>query len=470
MINIILCGGSGTRLWPLSRECLPKQFITFLDQQTLLQKTALGNSQHSSEFIVVCSTEHANLVQKQLDECSLQPRAYILEPSPRNTAAAVCLSLFSLDPEEIVLITPSDHLIDYSEGYQAALKQAREYAENDEVTIFGIFPHSADTGYGYIEVVSENTVKRFHEKPSALVAQQYLMQGNYFWNSGMICAKAGVLLKALQVHAPNILKEAETAYSNASITKGPAPFYKIPEEEMSKIPPASIDHALLEKMESLKFVQGNFQWSDVGSFDSLFTQLPKDGEGNAVNAKDFLSVDSKNNLVIGNNRMISTIDVEDLVIVDTPDALLIAKLGSTQKVREVVNKLRISKTNLHRAHAEENRPWGSFKVLESQETCKVKRLVVTPGKRLSLQKHAHRSEHWVVVAGTALVTVGEHQHLLYPNQSVFIPMGELHRIENPGKNNLIIIEVQYGEYTGEDDITRIEDDFLRAPAPEKAIH
>lgn len=467
-VHVILCGGSGIRLWPISRECLPKQYINFLDdQKTLLQKTALGNRNLCSECVVVCNNEHHDVTKKQLESCSLYPKKYILEPIPKNTAAAVCFAMLSLDPEKIVLITPSDHLIDYSEEYAAAIHQAQQYAEEDHITIFGIPPQAPETGYGYIEVSSKNIVGRFHEKPSAQVACQYLMQGNFFWNSGMICAKAGVILKAMQQHAPQVLSEVKNAYKKVSITGNSTLTYKIPIEEMEKITSISIDHALLEKMDHLKFVSGKFQWSDVGCFDSLFTQLPKDGAGNAVAAKHFVAVDSKSNLIIGGHRMISTIDVDNLVIVDTPDALLISKLGSTQKVREVVQKLKNTDTTVHKTHPEENRPWGSFTVLESNSNYKVKRIVVTPGKRLSLQKHQFRSEHWVVVSGTALVTIGTEQRTLYPNQSVFIPLGELHRVQNPGETDLVLIEVQYGNYTGEDDIIRIEDDFNRVP--EKAF-
>lgn len=463
MLSVILCGGSGSRLWPLSREGMPKQFINFLEDRTLLQRTALGNRKYCSDFLLVCNSEHSNLALQQLAECSLIPLKCILEPAPRNTAAAVCLAMLSLDPEEIALITPADHHIDYSEGYLKAIQQAEEFAKQDQITIFGVVPNRPETGYGYIEAPLGHIVTRFHEKPNEDVARTYIEKGHFFWNTGMICAKAGVLLQAMRQYAPEILLKTEEAYKKITKTKSNATLYKVPFEEMAKIPSESIDYALLEKMNNLKFVRGNFLWCDVGSFDSLFIQMPKDAEGNAVSAKNFMSVDSKNNLVIGNNRMISTIDTENLVIVDTPDALLISKIGSTQKVKDVVNKLKGTNTTLHKAHIEEHRPWGSFTVLESQKTCKVKKLVVLPGKRLSLQKHQHRAEHWVVVAGDPLITIGNEQRLLHPNQSIFIPQGELHRIENQGTENVMIIEVQYGEYTGEDDIVRIEDDFHRVP-------
>lgn len=468
MIHVILCGGTGSRLWPLSRELQPKQFIRLINQESLLQSTVLGNRKVCSEFMIVCNVDHSFLAQKQLAECSLVPSLSIFEPIPKNTAAAICFAMLSIAPEEIVLITPADHHIDYSEEYTKAVKEAESYAENDFLTIFGIPPNSPETGYGYIEVEG-NQVKKFHEKPNLEVANQYLADGNFYWNSGMICVKPRVFLQVMQKYASHILIPARKAYEKAQKVTCEQPVCNISLEEMAFIPSESIDYALLEKMPNLKVVTGAFKWSDVGSFDSLFSHLPKDQEGNAIGKGGFSVVGSKNNLIIGNKRMISTIDVEDLIIVDTPDALLISKVGSTQKVKEIVHHLKMSGQTLHKTHAEEIRPWGSFTVLEAEEKFKVKRIVVTPGKRLSLQKHHHRSEHWVVVAGSARVTVGQEQKLLHPNQSVYIPLGEIHRIENPGTIDLILIEVQYGEYTGEDDIVRIEDDFQRVPAKEASL-
>lgn len=459
LINVILCGGTGSRLWPLSRECKPKPFISLLDQQTLFQQTAIGNHKFCSELVIVCNVDHACLVQKQLAECKITPRSYIFEAVPKNTAAAVALALSALPSDAILLITPADHYIDYSEEYYESLQKAYAYAKKGNVVIFGIQPRTPETGYGYIEALNDDTVKRFHEKPDAETACRYLLQNNFYWNSGMICAKASSLQKAFKKYAPELFVQAEQAYTSSSISSEP-PVAKVPIETMINMPAISIDCALLEKMADLKCVKANFRWSDVGSFDSIFTHIPKDEAGNAISAQQMISVDSKNNLVIGSDRMISTVDVDDLVIIDTPDALLISKRGSTQKVKNVVNQLQSRKTTLHRVHHEETRFWGSFTVLTSLEKYKVKQLVISPGKRLSLQKHAHRSEHWVVVSGTPLITIGEEQRLLHPNQSAYIPCGEVHRLENPGDVDAVIIEVQYGDYTGEDDIIRIEDDFV----------
>lgn len=466
MINVILCGGSGERLWPLSRQSKPKQFIDLLHKKTLLQRVASGNQPITAESLIVCNAAHSHLVQQQLNEISIAPKHYILEPVGRNSAAAVCLALLSLDPDDIVFITPADLFIEYSDNYYSALKEAQALAEKNEIVIFGITPQGPETGFGYIELGGHGTVKRFHEKPTLEVAQGYLHKGNFFWNSGMLFAKVKVLLEAFRAHSPEILSQSRRTLEKAESTSGISPLLHLPLDEMKNIPSTSIDYALLEKMTGLKMVKGDFIWSDVGNFDSMYKHLEKDLNGNAGNARH-ITVDSKENLIIGKDRLIATIDVENLIIIDTPDALLVSKMGSAQKVREVVKKLDEKVAHLKVAHVEETRPWGTFTVLESFDGWKVKRITVNPGKRLSLQKHLHRSEHWVVVAGTALVTVGETQTVLHQNQSIFIPQEEIHRIENTGSELLVIIEVQYGAYTGEDDIIRLQDDFKR-PVVESA--
>lgn len=461
MLNIILCGGSGSRLWPLSRELQPKQFINLGDNKSLFQKTAIGNSKYCSEAIVVCNVEHHFLAQKQLNSSAIQPKLYILEPLAKNTAAAVTLAIMAADPEDIVLVTPSDHQIDYANDYAKALKLAEAFAREDKVVVFGIVPHAPETGYGYIESKGEDVLK-FHEKPNMEVAIKYLAAGNYFWNSGMLCVKARVFLEGMQQHASDIYEATKIAFDRA-LTKIQGNVLRVDTNDMANIRAESVDYALLEKSDDLKVIRSDFRWSDLGSFDSLFFQLPKDGAGNALETKSFYGVGAKNNLIISDHRVVSAIDVEDLVVIDTKDALLISKLGSTQKVKEVVSQLKVAGSTLPVSHIEEMRPWGNFTVLESSEKYKVKRIVVHPGKRLSLQKHFHRSEHWVVVAGSALVTVGTEQKLVHPNQGIYINVGEVHRVENPGKIDLVIIEVQHGDYTGEDDIVRIEDDFKRVP-------
>lgn len=361
MIHLILCGGNGSRLWPISRECKPKQFINFSDSKSLLQKTALGNELLCDSCVIVCNDEHYHMASGQLSECLITPVRYILEPTPKNTAAAVCLGLQELDSEAVVLITPADHHIDYSEAYFSAVCQAKKYAEEGQISIFGITPLRPETGFGYIETRDNGWVQCFHEKPDLKTAQTYLNRGHFYWNSGMVCAKAGVLLQAMQKHACEILTASQAAYKNALITPSSSTstslIYRIPQESMERIPALSLDYALLEKIKPLRCVLGTFAWSDIGSFDALFSLLPKDSSGNAVDAKNFVSIDSKNNFIMGGQRMISAIDVENLIVIDTPDALLISKVGSTQKVREVVHQLKASTTQLHKTHTEEQREY-----------------------------------------------------------------------------------------------------------------
>lgn len=468
MINVILCGGGGTRMWPLSREKLPKQFIPSLNphiQSSYLQATAVGNEQISRKFLIVCNAEHFWLAREHLKQAGVEERAesfqYLLEPIPRNTAAAICLASMSIDPEEIALFIPSDHHIEYTQKYANSILRAQELAKQDEIVLFGIKPFHPETGYGYIEADDSQNVKRFHEKPSEELALQYIQHNNFYWNSGMLCAKARVLLQAIERHAPDIFIACKEAYQNSHRDPSVPFAIRIDENDMRHIPSISIDYALLEKMTNLKCIGADFSWSDLGSFDALYNIMEKDADGNAKASQNIIAIDSHNNLVIGRDKMIAVIDIENLVVVDTPDALLIAQRGSTQKVRDVVNLLKQSDSDIYKVHNEEIRPWGSFTVLESTESYKVKRIVVFPGKRLSLQKHQFRAEHWVVIEGTAYVTLGSENREVTPNHSIFIPLGETHRIENRGTANLVIIEVQYGSYTGEDDIIRLQDDFDR---------
>lgn len=458
MINVILCGGSGTRLWPLSRQSKPKQFIGLLQETTLLQRTAKANQAVTTDCVVICNEAHSHLVQQQLSACSVTPLHYLFEPEGRNSAAAVCIALLALEREDIAFITPADLYIEYSDAYYQAIKQAKELAKNNKITVFGIAPDKPETGYGYIELSPEGTVRRFHEKPNVALAKQYLSDGNYFWNSGMLCAKVGTLLDSLQKHAPDIYEKSLATFQNANVVSDASTMYYFPIEHMLKIPDISIDYALLEKLDELKMVKGNFIWSDVGNFDAMYKHLKKDKMGNAGNSNN-ITINSENNLIIGTSRLIATVDIKDLIIVDTPDALLISKRGSGQKVKDVVAKLDNSISHLQKTHVEESKPWGSFTVLEKSSEWKVKKLTILPGKRLSLQKHKYRSEHWVVVSGIAFVTVGNKQTYLHPNQSIYISQDEIHRIENPGTEPLNIIETQCGSYTSEDDIIRFQDDF-----------
>jgi mannose-1-phosphate guanylyltransferase len=454
MTNIILCGGSGTRLWPISRTLMPKQFVKLFDEKSLFQLTVERNSKVCDSQLIVSNSEQYFLALDQLEELEIGNSSYLLEPIGRNTAPAIALACMALVEDEIVLVTPSDHLIKDEKSYQEVVKKAEELAQRDVLVTFGITPSFAEIGFGYIEADGLD-VKGFHEKPSLEKAKEYLEAGNYYWNSGMFCFRAGVFLSELKKYSPKIYELALVAYNSAKKSD----ITRIKTDDMLAIPKDSIDYAVMEKSDIVKVIPSDIDWSDVGSFDALFEELPKDESKNTLYNRH-INIDSKNNLIYGKERYIATVDIEDLIIVDTGDALLVSKKGSSQKVKEVVSKIKKS-TQLHNIHLTTHRPWGTYTILEETDSYKIKRIVVKPNKRLSLQKHYHRNEHWIVVSGTATVTVGDKKYLVRPNESTYIKMGEIHRLENEGKIPVILIEAQVGEYTGEDDIIRIEDDFER---------
>jgi len=456
MTNIILCGGSGTRLWPISRNLMPKQFVKLFDNQSLFQLTLNRNSKFAQNSFIVSNENQYFLALDQIEENPsflLENSKFLLEPIGRNTAPAIALACMVCDRDEIVLVTPSDHIIKNENEYQKVIERAIELANDDYLVTFGITPTFAQTGFGYIEANGEN-VKSFKEKPNLELAQEYLKAGNYYWNSGMFCFKAGVFLDELEKYSPEIYKMSKKAIEGKNSN-----MIRINQDDMLKIPEDSIDYAVMESSDRVKVVESSIDWSDLGSFDALYKELPKDISGNTIN-ENHISIDSKNNFIYGNNKKIVTIDVEDLIIVETGDALLISKKGSSQKVKQAV-KIVQQDSQLHNIHLTAHRPWGTYSVLEDRENYKIKRIVVKAGKRLSLQKHYHRNEHWIVVSGTATVTVGNEVKLVRPNESTYIKMGEIHRLENNGKIPVVLIEAQVGEYTGEDDIVRLEDDYKR---------
>lgn len=456
MTNIILCGGSGTRLWPISRTLMPKQFVKLFSDKSLFQLTVERNSKLCEGQFIVSNTEQYFLALDQLEELNKINNKYILEPIGKNTAPAIALACLALPQDEIVLVTPSDHLIKNEIEYEKVLLLAKEQAIKDYLVTFGITPSFPEIGFGYIE--SNNIdVKAFHEKPNLDTAEKYLKEENYYWNSGMFMFKAGVFLDELKKYSLKIYNTSIEAFNNASIENS---LTRIKYKNMINIPEGSIDYAVMEKSNKVKVIPSDIEWSDVGSFDSLYEELPKDINGNTEN-KNYISIDSKNNLVYGNERKIATVDIEDTIVIDTGDALLISKKGSSQKVKQVVQKLKEQKSELHNIHLTGHRPWGTYTVLEDSNGYKIKKIVVKSGCRLSLQKHYHRNEHWIVVSGCATVTIDEKTFILNPNESTYIKAGQLHRLENQGKLPLVIIEAQVGEYTGEDDIVRIDDDFSR---------
>ncbi len=456
MTNIILCGGSGTRLWPISRTLMPKQFVKLFSDRSLFQQTAERNSAICSSRLIVSNSEQYFLALDQLDEIGLSSAStYLLEPVGRNTAPAIALACLTIDENEIVLVTPSDHLIKEQDEYEKVLLRARELAAEGSLVTFGIKPTSVQTGFGYIEAEGE-TAMRFHEKPDWDRAQEYLEAGNYFWNSGMFCFRAGTLLEELKRFSPDIYEACTRAYTNAN-SDG---LIRIRHDDMATIPDLSIDYAVMERSDNVKVVAADIGWSDLGSFDALDEEYPKDANGNTVD-DNIITINATNNFVYTSKRMVTLADINDMIVVDTPDALLVTRKGSSQKIKEIVKELKGRESELHNIHLTAHRPWGTYTVLEDTPGYKIKRIEVKPGKRLSLQKHFHRNEHWIVVSGTATVTVGEETRLVRPNESTYIRMGEVHRLENEGKIPVILIEAQVGEYTGEDDIVRIDDDFRR---------
>jgi mannose-1-phosphate guanylyltransferase len=330
-----------------------------------------------------------------------------------------------------------------------------ELAQNDNLVTFGIEPEFAETGFGYIEANGEE-VKSFKEKPDKITAQQYVDAGNYYWNSGMFCFKAGVFLDELEKYSKDIYDASLKAYKSINSKN----LMRVDMDAMKAIPEESIDYAVMESSSRVKVVASKIGWSDLGSFDALSEEYPKDKDGNTSDEK-LIAMNSKDNFVYSSNRLVALADVDDLIVVDTPDALLISKKGNSQQIKSIVAELKSRDSNLHNIHLTAHRPWGTYTILEESENYKIKRIVVKSGKRLSLQKHYHRSEHWIVVSGTALVTIGETQTLIKPNESTYIPIGEIHRLENPGKVDVVLIEAQVGSYLGEDDIIRLDDDFER---------
>lgn len=454
---VILCGGSGTRLWPVSRTLYPKQFCQLFGDESLFQKTISRNINLADSFKVVINQEQYFLGLDQAEQINAKkPCQFILEPVGRNTAPAIAIAALAADPEEILLIVPSDHLIEKQSDYETAIKQAVELARTDKLVTFGIKPHYAETGYGYIEA-SGFDVKSFKEKPETQTAESYLKAGNFFWNSGMFCFKAGAFLNELKKHTPDIYADSLKAFTAA---KKEAEVIRVRMEDMKAIRSESIDYAVMEKSTLVKVVPADIGWSDLGSFDALYDALPKDNSGNTI-SENVIHIGSKNNLIIGNKRLISTIDVEDLMIVDTTDAIVIAKKGSTQKVKDLVAEVKKLNVEMTNVHTTAHRPWGTYTILEENPGYKVKQITVRPGAKLSLQYHHHRSEHWIVVSGIATITIDDRVFELKQNESTYIPKEAKHRLWNNHKENLVLIEAQVGSYLGEDDIVRLQDDYKR---------
>jgi mannose-1-phosphate guanylyltransferase len=453
---VILCGGSGTRLWPLSRALFPKQFVKLFEKESLFQKTIKRNAEVASSFLVVINQDQYFMGLDQFEETKLQAKQdFILEPVGRNTAPAIAIAALAAGPDEILLVVPSDHLIEKQDRYEASLREAQKLAKEGYLVTFGIKPTFAETGYGYIEAQGHDVLS-FKEKPNSQTAQQYVDAGNYYWNSGMFCFKAQTFLEELKKYAPDIYSESLKTFEHAR--KDGATRLSL--EDMKAIRSESVDYAVMEKSKLVKVVPADIGWSDLGSFDALYDALPKDSNGNTL-ASEVIHHGSKNNLVIGGGRLISTIDIEDLMIVDTSDAIVIAKKGSTQKVKELVAEVKKAHPSMTEVHVTEYRPWGTSTTLEEQKNYKVKQITVRPEAKLSLQFHEHRSEHWIVLSGIATITLNDKTFEVKANESTYIPKDTPHRLSNLQKEDLVILETQVGNYLGDDDIVRLQDDYRR---------
>ncbi|WP_333677082.1 mannose-1-phosphate guanylyltransferase/mannose-6-phosphate isomerase [Dyella sp.] len=469
LIPLILSGGSGTRLWPVSRRNLPKQFLSLSGDGTLFQQT-VARTRKLPEItppIIVASEDHRFLAADQLLEAGIKNATILLEPAARNTAPAIALGALKAverDPQALLLVLPADHLIGDTKSFVNAVQQALPAAREGWLVTFGIRPDRPETGFGYIrraESIGGGAfrVERFVEKPDLATAEGYVKDGGYDWNSGMFLFKAARYLEELGQHAPEMLEAVRKAYATGH---GDLDFVRVDAEAFAKVPDNSIDYAVMEKTSRAAVVPVSCAWSDIGSWSALWLSGQHDEQGNQREG-DTLTVNTRNSLLRSHDRhMIATVGVDDLIVVSTPDATLVAHRNAAQDVKKVVDQLKASGRTEHSFHRVVHRPWGSYDSLEAGGRFQVKRIVVKPGASLSLQKHHHRAEHWIVVSGTAEVTCDEKVFLLAENQSTYIPLGSVHRLRNPGKVPLELIEVQSGSYLGEDDIVRFDDVYGRA--------
>ncbi len=468
---VILSGGAGTRLWPLSRAVLPKQLLPLVADKTMLQDTALRVTNWPGLMapLVVCGNDHRFMVAEQLREVGITPLGILLEPVGRNTAPAVAAAahhLQQIDPDAVMLVLPADHVIENAQAFREAVERATRLVAAGELATFGIVPKTPETGYGYIrrgEPVAECSdcynVARFVEKPDAATAEGFVAEGTYYWNSGMFMFGAARYLQELEEHRAGHRRCCRTRPCTPRYRD--LDFCRLDETAFSACPSDSIDYAVMEHTRDAAVVPADIGWNDVGSWSALWETQPKDANGNAQRGDVYLD-GVKNSLVRAESRIVAVVGLEDIVVVETQDAVLVASKSQVQRVKQVVEHLKSKERTEHLHHTKVYRPWGHYEGIDAGDRFQVKRITVKPGEKLSLQMHHHRAEHWVVVSGTARVTCGDTVSLLSENESTYIPIGMNHRLENPGKLPLHIIEVQSGSYLGEDDIVRFEDIYKRA--------
>lgn len=491
LIPTILCGGAGSRLWPVSRELHPKPFIRLADGQSLLQKAWLRGVglPGTADVLTVTNREFFFSTQDDFREIAQASGVslccrYVLEPFGRNTAPAIAAAALTISAEHgenaLMLVLAADHLIVDQTAFTEAVGRAVVMAQQGRLVTFGIQPDSPETGYGYIEadpqrpVVEDGVtvgyeVRRFVEKPNLEKAKEYLASGNFQWNSGMFCFSAGALLQEMATHCPDILEATRRCVERSRHAKGDDYSQtELDAECFADVPDKSIDYALMEKSAKVAVVPCSIGWSDIGSWDALGDLTPADESGNRIEGEAVLH-DVSNCYVRGGDRLIGAVGVDNLIVIDTPDALLVADRGRTQDVKHLYARLKAAGHEAHKLHRTVHRPWGIYTVLETGSNYKIKHIEVKPGARLSLQMHYHRSEHWIVVSGMARVTNGEREMFVNTNESTYIPAGHKHRLENPGMLPLIIIEVQSGPYLGEDDIVRFDDIYGRVSAEQEGV-
>ncbi|MBH0073650.1 mannose-1-phosphate guanylyltransferase/mannose-6-phosphate isomerase [Pseudoalteromonas sp. NZS127] len=467
ILPIIMAGGSGSRLWPLSRQQFPKQFLTLHGESSMLQATALRLSglDHQAPM-VICNEEHRFAVAEQFRANKIANSGIILEPVGRNTAPAIALAAFKALQEgsdPMLLVLAADHVIQDEVSFCQSVNLASEHANTGKLVTFGIVPTAPETGYGYIkrgELINDTgfTVADFVEKPDLATAENYLESGNYYWNSGMFLFKASRYLDELKSHQPDIYHACERAMADI---QSDVDFVRVNKAAFELCPDDSIDYAVMEKTAQAVVVPMDCGWSDVGSWSALWEIENKDASGNVCRG-DVISIDTSNSYINAQEKLVAVIGLADVVVVETKDAILVSKKSDVQKVKDIVNQLKTEDRSEFKSHREVYRPWGKYDSVDSGERFQVKRITVKPGAKLSVQMHHHRAEHWVVVSGTAKVTNGDKTILLTENQSTYIPIGVIHALENPGKVELELIEVQSGSYLGEDDIVRFEDKYGRA--------